>query len=105
VYATPLDSGSALVAGVAVNQCQFCQSLTGTADCSAAPTVPAPLASITVAVTNVAIDPSTGAPAGVALPIGHYAITAVEPTGQSWTLPNELGAAGPAQGAVFTVTP
>lgn len=106
VYVTPLDTGSNLVPFVQVDQCQFCPSLTGTADCSGTLlSAPTPMsANIVATVTNVAIDPVTKAPAGVPLPAGNYAITVVEATGQSWTLPNELGAAASAgQGAVFTV--
>jgi hypothetical protein len=105
VYATPLDAPGP-VAAVVVNACQFCVALTNTADCSATPVAtPSPVASLTAVVTNIAINPATGAPTGAPLPTGHYAITAIEPTGQSWTLPNELAAAGMAQGAVINVTP
>ena len=100
VVVSPLDTGSRLVAYVALNQCQFCTALTGSADCSAMPLPQATsVSSIVFAVTSTALDPATGMPAG-SLPPGHYAVTLVEATGQSWTLPNEL-----APGAVFTVTP
>ena len=109
VYVTPLDTGSRLVPAISLNACQFCPALTGTPDCSAAPLMPPSgpltLSSLTFAVTTVAIDPATAGPAGVPLPPGHYAITLVEPTGQSWTLPNELAAVGAGQATVFTVTP
>jgi hypothetical protein len=108
VYVTPIDTGSRLVAAVVLDACQFCPALTGTADCSAAPLMPPngplPLASISFAVADVAIDPATATPAGQ-LPPGHYAITVIEPTGQSWTVPNGLAAAAPSQGAVVTVAP
>ena len=107
VYASPIDTGSNLVAYVAVNACQFCQSLTGSADCSAALlAIPLPMTvPIAVGVTNVAVNPATKMPAGVALPPGHYAITLVEQTGQSWTVPNALATADTTQSVVFTVTP
>ena len=107
VYVTPLDTGSRLVPTVQVNGCQFCMALTGTTDCSGTPLQPpTSQPSIVAAVTNVAIDPGTKIPAGMPLPPGHYAITVVEATGQSWTVPNELAAGGNAQqGVVFTVTP
>ena len=114
VYASPLDTGSRYLALVQVNACQFCPALTGTADCTAAPLQPpnGPLpmtAGFIGVVTNIAIDPLTGGPAGVALPTGHYAITLVEPTGLLWSIPNELayagGLSGAAQSAAFTVTP
>jgi hypothetical protein len=106
VYVTPIDTGSKYVPLAVVDACQFCPSITGTADCSAAPlATPNPMTGpITVVVKNVAIDPDLGAPAGVPLPLGHYAVTVIEPTGQSWTVPNTLNVASPAQGAVFTVT-
>jgi hypothetical protein len=34
------------------------------------------------------------------LPKGRYAITLVYPTGQAWTVPNELGGCAPSEGAV-----
>jgi uncharacterized protein (DUF2141 family) len=107
VYASPIDTGSNLVAYVAVNACQFCQSLTGSADCSAALLpIPQPMTTpIAVGVTNIAVNPATKMPAGVALPPGHYAITLIEQTGQSWTVPNALATADTTQAAVFTVTP
>ena len=94
VYASPL-SGSGPVPYVSVNQCQFCTALTGFPDCSAAPTFGGTVSSITAAVTTTAVPSGTVA-------TGAYAITVVEPTGQSWSLPNELGAA---QGADFVVVP
>jgi len=111
VYVTPIDTGSPLVPLVIADQCQFCQSLTGTADCTAAPTTITPMAGpIALVVTNTAVDPRLIPPAPVAdlLPVGRYAITVVEPTGLVWTLPNELVLAGGtnlAQGATFAVTP
>ena len=107
VYVTPLDTGSRLVPLVQVNACQFCMALTGTSDCTGAllapPNGPLPQASIAAAVTNLAVDPQTRALAGVPLPPGHYAITVVEATGQSWTLPNEIADA--TQSVMFTVAP
>jgi uncharacterized protein (DUF2141 family) len=111
VYVSPLDTGSRYVPLVKVDQCQFCQSLTGTADCSGALLAsPAPFSGpLLVAVTNVAVDPLTRSAAGVPLPQGHYALTLVEPTGQLWTVPNELarsgGNLGGDQSAWFTVLP
>ncbi len=114
LYATPIDTGARYLAYVRVDSCQYCQALTGSSDCSNAPLEPphGPLpmtAPLNVQITNIAIDPLTRQPAGVALPPGHYAITMVEQTGQSWTVPNRLaespGASGVAQGAVFTVLP
>ena len=114
LYASPIDTGQKYVAYVKVDQCQFCPSLTGTADCSAAPLTPPagplPFAGpLVAAVLNVAIDPATKLPAGVPLPQGHYALTLVEPTGLLWTLPNDLartgGVSGAEQGFAFTVTP
>ena len=114
VYASPIDTGQRYVAAVKVDACQFCQSLTGTADCSSAPLAPPsgplPFAGpLVAAVLNLAIDPLTKAPAGVPLPLGHYAITVVEPTGLVWTVPNDLrevgGAASALQGFAFTVAP
>jgi hypothetical protein len=112
VYVTPIDTGSRLVPLAVVDPCQFCPAITGTADCSAAPLTPpnGPLpmtGPIAVTVENVAIDPDAvpPGPAGVPLPQGHYAVTVIEPTGQSWTVPNALSVAAPAQGAVFTVVP
>ncbi len=106
VYATPIDTGSRLVAAVVLDACQFCPALTGTVDCSPLQplNIPLPLASISFAVTNIGIDPSTG-PTGSPPPPGRYAITVVEPTGQSWTVPNELAAATPTQSIFVTVTP
>jgi hypothetical protein len=104
VYAAPL-AGPGPVPAVQVDACQFCAALTGTADCSgglkAAGTY-GTLASITAAVTTTALDPDTRTPTGAPLPAGAYAITVVESTGQSWTIPNELGAT---QAATFTVVP
>jgi len=114
VYVTPLDTGERYVPYVEIDSCQFCEALTGTADCSGALLAPpkGPLAMttpITVIVTSTAIDPLTQQPADVALPPGHYAVTLVESTGQSWTVPNALsevpGDSGLAQSAVFTVLP
>ena len=114
VYASPIDTGQRYVAAVRVDSCQFCQSLTGVADCSAAPLAPPsgplPFAGpLVAAVLNLAIDPLTKAPAGVPLPIGHYAITVVEQSGLVWTVPNDLrevgGTSGALQGFAFTVTP
>lgn len=113
IYVTPLDTGARFVPFVSLNACQFCPALTGTADCTAAPLQPPngplPLASITIGITNIAVDPLTKSAAGVPLPPGHYAITVIEPTGLVWTLPNELagagGVSGAEQSAVFTVTP
>jgi hypothetical protein len=34
------------------------------------------------------------------LPMGRYAISLVYPTGQAWTVPNEIGGCAPAEGAV-----
>jgi hypothetical protein len=34
------------------------------------------------------------------LPKGRYAITAVYPTGQAWTVPNEIGGCAPSEGAI-----
>ena len=36
------------------------------------------------------------------LPKGRYAITLVYPTGQAWTVPNEMGGCAPSEGSVVT---
>ena len=40
-----------------------------------------------------------GAPVQACLPTGRYAINAVYPDGQAWTVPNETGACSGAEGA------
>src|SRR5260221_11683012 len=102
VYAAPLG-GAGPVPYVITNACQFCAALTGSVDCTTGAPGSGTMAvsSISAAVTAAALDPDTHLPLGAPLPAGAYAITAVEPTGQSWTIPNELGAA---QSAFFTFT-
>jgi hypothetical protein len=107
VYVTPIDTGSTLVPYVQLDSCQFCMALTGTANCSGGLVSPTPMSTIQVVVASIAYDPVTKQPANVPLPQGRYAVTVVEQTGQTWTVPNELGFGNSAQpqGAVITVGP
>ena len=106
VVVTPLDTLSLKAPQVVVDACQFCPSLTNTADCSGQLlAVPLPMTTPIHALVLNLVDPTTGSGA---VPTGHYAITVVEATGTAWTLPNELGqvgAGGASQTAVFTVAP
>jgi hypothetical protein len=38
------------------------------------------------------------------LPKGRYAITLVYPTGQAWTVPNEIGGCAPSEGVVVSTS-
>lgn len=96
VVITALDTAGAAPT-VTVDPCQFCPSLTGTADCSGALLAqPIPM--------STPIHATISAAAGAAA-AGHYAVTLIEPTGQSWTTPNDLRFTDVEQGAVFTVVP
>jgi hypothetical protein len=110
----PLDTSQPIGPAVAVDACQFCAALTGTADCSAGllapPLGPAPFAGpVQVRISNEAVDLGSGLPTVAPLPPGRYSVTLVEQTGQIWTLPNDLlrvdGASGLQQGFVFQVQP
>lgn len=54
-------------------------------------TTPTPIAQLKLQIQPVAIDASaTANPELAAVPPGRYAITVIQPTGQTWRVPNEL---------------